>query len=267
MALLAGAVLAPVGVSAQEPGLPDGLRPGPVVRVSDVVDADTVRLTAPADGAMEVRLVGIQGPKLPLGRPDFKPWPLAEEARAALSALVEGRDLTLRFGGAERDRHGRLLAHLVRDDGLWIQGAMLQAGFARVYTFADNRQESAPMLALEKAARARRAGIWSQSFYAVRRATAPAQLAGELGTFQLIDGQVRNAAQVRGRVYLNYGTHWRSDFTVIVEAKALRLFRDAGIDLLGLKDTHIRVRGWLYENGGPAIELTHPEALEIITAQ
>ncbi len=267
MALLVGAVLAPVAVSAQEPGLPGGLRPGPVVRVSAVVDADTVRLAAPVDGATEVRLVGIQGPKLPLGRADFEPWPLAEDARSALATLVEGRNLSLWYGGAPRDRHGRLLAHLARDDGLWIQGAMLQAGFARVYTFSENRLAAAPMLALESAARARKAGIWSHPFYAVRQAAAPRPLSGEPGTFQLIEGQILNAAQVRGQVYLNYGSQWRSAFTVIVAAKSLRLFRDAGIDLLGLKDKHVRVRGGLHESGGPAIDLTHPEALEIIMSQ
>src|SRR3546814_5034081 len=42
-----------------------------------VIDGDTLTL---ADGR-EIRLVGIQAPKLALGRTGFQPWPLAEEAK------------------------------------------------------------------------------------------------------------------------------------------------------------------------------------------
>ena len=66
-------------------------------------------------------------------------------------------------GGRRIDRHGRLLAHLEDSDGRWIQGEMLTAGLARVYSFADNRARVADMLALEKKARAVGAGIWSNA--------------------------------------------------------------------------------------------------------
>ena len=51
-------------------------------KVVEVIDGDTVAL----DGGAQVRLVGLQAPKLPLGRPGFKTWPLAEAAAASCVA-------------------------------------------------------------------------------------------------------------------------------------------------------------------------------------
>src|SRR5262245_858154 len=55
---------------------PEELAPGGEAEVSEIIDGDTLRL----DDGREVRLVGTQAPKLPLGRPNFPTWPLAEEA-------------------------------------------------------------------------------------------------------------------------------------------------------------------------------------------
>jgi micrococcal nuclease len=93
--------------------------------VSEIIDGDTVLLDRELSGSREVRLVGLQAPKLPLGRSGFREWPLAKESKAALAKMVLGRTVELGFGGVRMDRYGRLLAHLTRDDGLWVQGAML----------------------------------------------------------------------------------------------------------------------------------------------
>ena len=87
----------------------------------EVIDGDTLVL---ADGS-EVRLVGIQAPKLPLGRADFVAQPLAEEAKAALAAMTLGRTVALSYGGQRIDRWGRRLAHLHDESGRWIQGELL----------------------------------------------------------------------------------------------------------------------------------------------
>lgn len=50
------------------------LTKGESVSVAAVVDGDTVELAAPLDGAREIRLVGVQAPKLPLGRKNFPTW-------------------------------------------------------------------------------------------------------------------------------------------------------------------------------------------------
>ena len=235
----------------------DGLAEGGKATAVEIVDGDTLLL----DDGREVRLVGLQAPKLPLGRPGFEAWPLADQAKAALGRIAQGRRLTLRYGGRRMDRHGRQLAQLYRDDGLWIQGALLEAGMARVYSFADNRALVAEMLALEEAAREARRGIWADSYYAVRT---PFEAEAHIDSFQLIEGRVREVAIVRGRAYLNFGDDWRSDFTVTLAPAVLRLFAREGIDPAGYRDRPVRVRGWLKSFNGPMIEATHPDQIEVL---
>ncbi len=256
------ALLVLLVAAVPEANAQDGsLRPGPASTVAAVVDGDTVVLKSPIDGATQVRLVGIQAPKLPLGRKDFPTWPLAAEAKQALAKLVLGKTVSLSFGGTEKDRHGRLLAHLHRQDGAWVQGRMLSLGMARVYSFPDNRARVAEMLALEGSARKAGRGIWGHPFYAV---IAPVQAARAIGTFQLVRGRVLKAARVKGRVYLNFGDDWRTDFTVTLEARARRLFQSAGLDPLALEGRWLRVRGWLKKRNGPMIGATHPEQIELL---
>lgn len=231
-----------------------------VAVVTAVVDGDTLLLESVIDGSNEVRLVGIQAPKLPLGRKGFKKWPLADRSKAMLESFVLGRTVVLKSGGRGMDRHGRLLAH-VFVAGQWVQGAMLERGMARVYSFADNRARVAQMLALEAQARARGQGIWGDSWYALRN---PENLERLIGTFQLVEGVVFDAATVRGRTYLNFSDNWRQDFTISLDKKAFALFADAGIDPLSFRNRAIRVRGWLKKRNGPMIEVTHPEQIEVL---
>jgi endonuclease YncB( thermonuclease family) len=233
------------------------LASGGQAAVTEVVDGDTVLLS---DGR-EVRLVGIQAPKLPLGRRNFRKWPLADRAKSALETLTLGRTVLLFYGGERVDRHGRQLAHLTLADGSWVQNVLLSQGLARVYSFPDNRALVAEMLVAERAARKARAGIWDNEFYAIR---SPLDLARDLGTFQLVEGRVLDAARVRGTTYLNFGADWRTDFTIAVRSKFRAAFEDAGVDLLALEGRTVRVRGWLDNRNGPMIAATHPEQIEVL---
>ena len=224
---------------------------------TEVVDGDTLLL----DNGREVRLVGLQAPKLPLGRKGFEAWPLSDDAKAALEALAAGQRLNLRYGGRRMDRHGRHLAHLYRDDGLWVQGALLEAGMARVYSFADNRALVAEMLALEREARAARRGIWADPYYAIRT---PFEAGDYIDSFQVIEGQVQDVAIVRGRAYLNFGADWRSDFTISLAPDVLRRFAREGVDPEIYEGRAVRVRGWLKSFNGPMIEASHPEQIEVL---
>ena len=249
-----------------------GLEAGGTGVVTGIIDGDTLvvemtETTAAAPGAaapgaeIEIRLVGIQAPKLPQGREGFAAWPMADEARDALARLTEGVTVTLAFGGQPIDRHGRLLAHLYDADGTWIQGELLSRGLARVYTFPDNRKLAEDMLALEREARDAGRGIWGHPFYALRT---PGTVAGDVGTFQIVEGTVVDAASVRARSYLNFGEDWRTDFTAVVGADARKLFEESGIDIISLSGRPVRVRGWVRSYNGPMISVTHPEQIEVL---
>lgn len=259
-ALLAGAALAFAGRGPLDRAWAQSFavltNEGPF-RVVAVVDGDTVLL----EDNREVRLVGIQAPKLPLGRKGFEPWPLSDEAKTALETLTLGQAVTLGFGGRRADRHGRLLAHLFLPDGRWVQGELLASGMARVYSFADNRALIADMLALERAAREAGLGIWALEFYHVRRAE---EAALYLGRFELVEGRVLAAAVARGRGYLNFAEDWKQDFTITLAPKVRRLFEGEGLAVENYEGLKIRVRGWLKTYNGPMIEVTHPEQIEVL---
>ena len=219
--------------------------------VTGIFDGDTVVL----DTGAEVRMTGIQAPKLPLGRKGFRAGPLAQEAKKALATLSHNKRVRLEYAGRRHDRWGRLLAHVHAGDS-WLQRAMLLQELARVYTFPDNRKHAAALYAAERTARAARCGIWALDWY---RILTPTDAEHRPGTFQLVEGTPKNIAIVRGRAYLNYGEDWKTDFTVSIAPRQMKLFRAAGVDILSMRNQRVRVRGWLIRRNGPMIIVMHPE--------
>ena len=238
---------------------PEALPAAGAALVKEVVSGDTLVL---ADGRT-VKLAGIQAPKINAGRSRPFKWPLAEEARKALEALAMARAVTLHFGGIRQDRHDRIPAQLVRDDGLWLQGELLSQGLARVYPSGDLGVLGEELYAREGAARAARLGIWSQPFFAVR---GPEGLGHEYDSFQLVEGRILAATLAKGQIFLNFGPDWRTDFTIRVPRRAVRAFRQLHGEPAQLQGRLIRVRGWVYRHNGPEIELVHPEQLERLEA-
>lgn len=239
----------------------DTLEAGPTGRVVSISDGDTLDL----DTGLTVRLVGIQAPKLPLGREGFDAWPLGDEARELITDLAMGETVTLYYGGESRDRHGRALAHVMvqtGDDPVWVQEEMLRAGLARVYSFPDNRSCLEHLLAAEAQGRADRLGIWRDPYYAIRDASQPASIPD--GGYELVEGRVINADRVGSRIFFNFGRNWDTDFTVVIENLGLRVFEEAGIDPMSFDNAVIRVRGWVDALDGPRMAVTHPEQIELL---
>ena len=235
---------------------------GPKGRVIEVVDGDTVVL----DSDIRVRLIGIQAPKLPLGRDGFESWPLALQAKQELERLTLDKNVEIRYGGARMDRHGRVLGHMfIGPERIWAQGAMVREGLARVYSFPDNRFCLSELYRIEAQARADRVGIWNgEDFYRIRDGSKPQKLLERLDQYEIVEGRVINADRVRQRIYLNFGKNWQEDFTIVIERAGLRRFEEAGIDPLMFENALIRVRGWVEERDGPRIEVTHPEQIELL---
>lgn len=240
------------------------LSPGPQGKVVEVTDGDTVIL----DTGQVVRLIGMQAPKLPLGRDGFEAWPLAPEARTALEGLSLGKQVRLAYGGAREDRHGRVLAHMfiVGEPEVWAQQAMVEKGLARVYSFPDNRKCLSELMQAEARARVEKLGIWRDPYYSIRAADRPDALAARFGHYELVEGRVLTAEKAGSRVYLNFGRHWKEDFTASIDSAALRMFVQQGADPLALAGALVRVRGWVDDRDGPRIEVSHPEQIEVLAA-
>ena len=237
------------------------LKAGETGLVTEVVNGDTLFL----DNGLKVRLSAIQAPKLPLGRPGFKTWPLAENAKDALSQMAYRKNVQLFYGGKERDRYDRALAQafIGTQDDLWIQEEMLRQGWARVYTWPDTWQNSDRLYAAEREARNANRGIWAHDYYEIRSPD-PNNLAQDVDSFQIVEGIVTSVADIRGRIYLNFGADYKTDFTIAIEKNDRKRFKSTSYDLKELAGATVRIRGWVELTNGPIIWLDHPERLEVL---
>ena len=234
---------------------------GPARAVVSVIDGDTLLL----DDQSKLRLVGALAPTPPTT--DAADWPPAAAAKAALEKYVTGQSLLLEFDQRKTDRYGVQLAQafVVGDgDTFWLQGRMVEEGLARAYSFPYNHGCAAELVELENGARALGRGLWANAAYAIRDASKPRDIMRFLGSYQLVEGVVANTNNNKGRVYLDFGADWHSDFSIAIEPRDRQKFEKAGIDLLTLKGKRIRVRGWIESSGHVEIRVTHPEQIELV---
>jgi endonuclease YncB( thermonuclease family) len=246
---LAMAVLFGSGSAAAEPPL----QWSAPLEIAGVPAGDRVVM---ADGRT-VRLAGVRlaGPAEPAAAP-------AAAAQAALTQLVSGQSVRLGTEAPTHDRFGQLVAHLERADGLWLQGTLLEQGRVQVQTRPGETARATEMLALERAAREARRGLWAEPAFAVRAAE---DLTGVIGSFQIVRGRVRRVAPTERYLYLNFGADWRTDFTVrLARAERGRLEARLGHDIAALEGRLVEVRGFVLEAAGPLIALSHPEQFEVL---
>jgi micrococcal nuclease len=128
-------------------------RAGERYAVRFVIDGDTVDVA----GAGRVRLLGIDAPEI--GRGFDTSAPFAVEARERLRSLLVTRWVRLEGDREARDGYGRVLAYVIRDDGLFVNAELLRLGLARVSARRPLRR-LAELRAAEDQARLARRGMW-----------------------------------------------------------------------------------------------------------
>jgi len=213
----------------------------------------------------EVRLAGIEVPRLSVSAGDSAGQPAVNAGRTALERLLRGAQLSLKRLGPESDRYGRLLAQVfVEGDGgqIWLQRELVAQGHALVTARLDATCAK-ELLNAERTARAAGLGLWADGQFRPRPAEKPEDILNERGRFALVEGKVLSVRESGGTVYLNFGRRWTRDFAVTVLKRNERLFTAAGVELKKLEGRQVRIRGWVEERGGPRIEAQGPEQIEI----
>jgi micrococcal nuclease len=216
------------------------------------------------------RAVRLFGTLLPRRGRDGEPGEQAgDAAERQIGELASGQVIHLELDAARRDRYGRVIAQVFVTRGeqrIWLQEKLVAGGLARVMSTKDNRRCIAELLAAEKTARDNRQGHWATGVFSVKPAASEDVLAGLAQSFEIVEGRVENVAEVKGRIYLNFGRNWRRDFTATVPVDAVKLFPGEAEGLGKLKGQVVRVRGWIENVNGPSMLVTHPEQLEILTS-
>lgn len=251
MASLAGAVrrtlavLAVLAAAACGGDPLDRLAEGERGRVEAVFTGGALRLE---DGT-EVRLAGVDVP----GRGEAG----EADARAALARLLERRDVGLLYGGLRRDGFGRALAHVRTVKGRrWAQGALLDAGLARVRTHPEDRAMAVEMLRREARARAGGRGVWADPAWRVRL---PDEV--EPG-FVLVEGRAEAPARTRAGLQVRL-LGARRDVRLAIPLRTAADLEAAGNPVSGWSGRVIRVRGVARRIlGGTSIRIDHPEQVE-----
>ena len=169
------------------------------------------------------------------------------------------------------DRYGRLRA-LVVTSGNLLQERLVASGWARVHPVKGSHTCLAALMQAEAPARAAGTGIWSDPAYHVLDAADTKTLLTLDGTYQIVSGRVLTVTRRRGRLYLNFGSDWKSDFTVTVAPSDARLFESptfGGGDApsAGIVGKQVRVRGFLSRYNGPDMEITSPDQIEVLGDQ
>jgi micrococcal nuclease len=133
--------------------------------VTRVVDGDTIAVRVSGHDE-HVRLIGIDTPETV--SPTKPVMCFGKEASAETTTLLPpGTPVRLVRDVEARDAYGRLLAYVYRaTDGLFVNLALAQEGFADVLSIAPNTAHADEIRAAVGAARAQRVGLWGacQSF-------------------------------------------------------------------------------------------------------
>ena len=218
-------------------------------RVTAVIDARTFRL----DDGREVRLAGIE--------------PVATDKTnraAALSAIVTGREVTLRGLDDTPDRYGRQPAFVfLAASDIPVQSLLLAQGDALFSAGLTDRECASSLAAAEAEARRARRGTWADPG-TIKSTQSPGDILAGIGRFTVVEGRVLSVRTAGATTYLNFGGNWTRDFAVTISRRMLGTFEAAGVAVKSLENRRIRVRGWVEARGGPRIELLRVGQIELL---
>jgi endonuclease YncB( thermonuclease family) len=247
--VVAGLMLLFSGAAASAAGC--AFEPQGEGRVAAVIDARTFRL----DDGREVRLAGIA----PTVSDKTK-----TAGAAALSAIVSGRDVTLRGEDDAPDRDGRQPAFVfLAGSETPVQSELLRRGEALVSTEVTDKDCAADLAAAEAWARQAKNGTWADPA-AIKNAESPGDILTGIGRFTVVEGKVLSVRQAGAVTYLNFGRNWTRDFAVTISRRMMPAFEAAGLGPKSLENRRIRVRGYVEARGGPRIEALRVGQIEML---
>jgi micrococcal nuclease len=129
------------------------------VLVHHVIDGDTIVL----EDGRHVRYIGINSPEITT--PKKKGEGFGKEAQEFNRSLVNGKKVRLVFDEETTDQYNRVLAYVYLEDGTFINGRMVEQGYAYCLYDKKNNREAEGLLELQRKAMTGRKGIWQDEDY------------------------------------------------------------------------------------------------------
>jgi len=176
---------------------------------------------------------------------------------ALAAALAEADRLVLR-GPDWPHRTGHRPAAVFTATGDSLQAGFVAAGAARVRPGRDAAL-TRRLLALEAEARGAGRGGWGDGRFRLHAAVPPPPVAG----FAIVRGTVVSTGETRWFYYLNFAEDYWTDFSVRIRPRDVR-DADWAPDPAALVGRRVEVRGFVFESGGPMIELDGPLQLRLL---
>jgi micrococcal nuclease len=129
--------------------------------VTSVVDGDTMKIDV--DGTIEtLRLIGINTPETVDPRRPVQCF--GKEASDKVKELLEGQKVRIEQDPTQdtRDRYGRILAYVYREDGLFLNKKMIEDGYAYEYTHDKPYMYQDSFKNAEAIAKTNERGLWAE---------------------------------------------------------------------------------------------------------
>jgi endonuclease YncB( thermonuclease family) len=238
---------APAGNFCQRNG------PGEEVDWRHIHDGDTLTL---ADGR-KVRVIGLNAPEV--AHSGHGGDPFANEATiAARNFLRDSSKIVLQPGVEQKDRHGRLLAHVFRPgDGASLASDLLAQGLAWQIAVPPNLGYLECNRAAESKARAEGRGLWSRQYLDSSQSVALRS------GFRVLSARIERVALKK-----DWWLETDTGFVARIPVANRGLFGRADIERL--PGHVVEVRGWMYQRSAKppysswVLLLRHPSALQLL---
>lgn len=130
-------------------------------KVSYVYDGDTVAIFYKGKQRI-IRLLGIDTPETVDHRKPIQCF--GKQASLVTKELLNNKNISLKFDSdrEQRDRYGRYLAYVYRQDDLDINKYLIEKGYAREYTYGKPYLRQKEFKKIEKQAQENNIGMWNK---------------------------------------------------------------------------------------------------------
>jgi endonuclease YncB( thermonuclease family) len=225
--------------------------PQEIVQITKINSDNSIQL----DDGRVIKLAGI----------DETSRSILSKTYLLLNQLTPSAQIKISTGGV-KDRWGRIGAHVFitpneAQEQAWLQGFLLQFGHSRLSLEAHTDPCIQAMKALETEAINQKQGLWAENFAIIESSNA-AELLKRRGELVHIRGSIVGIGETRTVYYLNFGTSWQKDLSIVILKRHMKLFDEQSLSPRSLDRKQVYIRGIVDGDVGPRLEVSRPDQIE-----